>query len=172
MDGQTTSSATRLFLALWPDPGVRHLLLQWRDAWTWPKGASPVHADKLHLTLHFLGATPDERLPELLDGLAVPFEPFRLALHRAALWHNGIAVLEPDATPPALAALHARLSDALVALGLQPEARRYRPHATMARRATGATVPQDGPPVFWDVRGYALVESRNGVYTVLREYPS
>jgi 2'-5' RNA ligase len=31
-------------------------------------------------------------------------------------------------------------------------------------------VPADGPPVPWDVRGYALVESKNGVYTVLREY--
>lgn len=170
MDEQAKPSTTRLFLALWPDPALRHQLLQWRDAWGWPKGAAPVHADKLHLTLHFLGGLPSERLPELLEAVAVPFEPFQLALTHATLWHNGIAVLEPDLTPPALAALHARLSDALVALGLQPEARRYRPHVTMARRAGGATVPQDGAPVLWDVRGYALVESKNGVYTVLRSY--
>jgi len=170
MDGQTKAPTTRLFLALWPEPGTRHLLTAWRDAWTWPKGASPVHADKLHVTLHFLGGVPSERLPALLEGFAVPFEPFRLDLNRAALWHNGIAVLEPDATPPGLALLHARLSDALVALGLQPEARRYRPHVTMARRAGGATVPQEGPPVFWEVRGYALVESKHGAYTVLRHY--
>ena len=168
MDGQ--ASTCRLFLALWPDPSLRHLLKEWRDAWGWTRGAAPVHPDKLHVTLHFLGALPGERLPELLDGFAVPFAPFRLDLTRAALWHNGIAVLEPDVTPPALAALHARLADALPALGLQPEARRYRPHVTMARRATGSTVPQEGPPVLWDVRSYALVESRNGVYTVLREY--
>jgi len=170
MDGQTSGSTTRLFLALWPDPGVRQLLVQWRDAWTWPRGAAPVQTDKLHVTLHFLGGLPSERLSELLDGFDVPFAPFRLDLNQAALWHNGIAVLEPDATPSGLAGLHARLADALVTLGLQPEARRYRPHVTMARRATGATVPQDGPPVAWDVRGYALVESKDGVYTVLREY--
>lgn len=170
MDEQATAPTTRLFLALWPDPALRQLLAGRRDAWTWPKGAAPVHADKLHVTLHFLGGVPSERLPELLDGFSVAFEPFRLELTRAALWHNGIAVLEPERTPPALAALHARLSDALAALGLQPEARRYRPHVTMARRAAGATLPQDGPPVLWDVRGYALVESRNGVYTVLRDY--
>lgn len=168
MDGKPET--TRLFLALWPDPGVRHLLTQWRDAWNWPKGASPVHSDKLHVTLHFLGALPSERLPELLEGFAVPFEPFRLDLTHAALWHNGIAVLEPDLTPPGLAALHARLSDALVALGLQPEARRYRPHVTMARRASGAAPPADGPPVLWKVDAYSLVESRNGAYTVLRDY--
>ena len=170
MDEQARAPTTRLFLALWPDPALRHLLAGRRDAWTWPKGAAPVHADKLHVTLHFLGSLPSERLPELLDGVAVPFEPFRLDLTHAALWHNGIAVLEPSLTPPGLAALHGRLSDALLALGLQPEARRYRPHVTMARRATGATVPADGPPVLWDVRSYALVESKNGVYTVLREY--
>lgn len=170
MDGQAKPPTTRLFLALWPEPDVRHLLTEWRDAWSWRAGAAPVHADKLHVTLHFLGGLPSERLPELLDGFAVPFEPFRLDLTRAALWHNGIAVLEPDPTPPGLAALHARLSEALLALGLQPEARSYRPHVTMARRATGSTVPREGPPVLWDVRGYALVESRNGVYTVLRDY--
>jgi 2'-5' RNA ligase len=168
MDGKP--STTRLFLALWPEPGTRHLLMQWRDAWRWPKGASPVDPDKLHVTLHFLGALPSERLPALLAGFAVPFEPFRLDFGRAALWHNGIAVIEPSAQPPELLALHRRLSDALLALGLQPEARPYRPHVTMARRAGGAAAPADGPPVLWDVRGYALVESKDGVYTVLRNY--
>lgn len=170
MDGPARTPSTRLFLALWPEPAVRHLLSEWRDAWTWPAGAAPVQADKLHLTLHFLGSLPSDRLPQLLDGFAVPFEPFRVDLTRAALWHNGIAVLEPDLTPPALAALHARLSDALAALGLQPETRRYRPHVTMARRAAGASLPADGAPIVWDVRGYALVASENGVYTVLRAY--
>jgi len=168
MDGKVDT--TRLFLALWPEPPVRHLLMQWRDAWAWPKGASPVHPDKLHVTLHFLGAVADERLPELLTGFAVPFEPFQLEFGRAALWHGGIAVLEPMVQPPALLALQRRLSDALVTLGLQPEARGYRPHVTMARRAGGVVLPSDGPAVLWDVRGYALVESKDGVYTVLRTY--
>lgn len=170
MDAAATSPSSRLFLALWPEPGVRRLLAERRDAWLWPKGAAPVHADKLHLTLHFLGDVSSERLPELLDGFQVPFDPFRLELTGAALWHNGIAVLEPGLTPPSLGALHARLSDALSALGLRLEARPYRPHVTMARRAAGAGLPPAHPTIVWDVRGYALVESRNGVYTVLREY--
>lgn len=167
MDRQPTN---RLFLALWPDPAMRHLLKEWRDAWGWPKGATAVAADKLHVTLHFLGSQPSERLPAFLDGFDVPFEPFSLELDTAALWHSGIAVLEPDTTPPQLQALHARLSNALVALGLCPEARPYRPHVTMARRAAGAALPAGLPPVCWDARGYALVESKNGVYTILRHY--
>jgi len=170
MDAQ--GGSTRLFLALWPNDAVRDRLRAWRDAWTWPRGAAPVHTDKLHVTLHFLGSQPTARLPELLDGLAVPFSPFNLQLGRAALWHNGIAVLEPHSEPQGLLDLHARLSDALQALGLTPEARTYRPHVTMARRANGAGVPASGPAIDWAITHYALVESRQGRYTVLREYPT
>ncbi|OIJ42275.1 RNA 2',3'-cyclic phosphodiesterase [Massilia timonae] len=168
--GQQKTS--RLFLALWPSATIRGQLRERRDAWQWPRGATPVHADKLHLTLHFLGDVPSERLPELLDGFSVPFVPFRLDLGKPVLWPHGIAVLEPFAEPPALLALHARLADALVGLGLQPEQRSYRPHVTMARRAGGVAVPQDGPPIAWQADRYALVESQGGVYTVLREYIS
>jgi len=161
---------TRLFLALWPDASVRDALRAWRDAWTWPRGASPVHTDKLHVTLHFLGDLPAARLPELTAGFAVPFSPFSLRFERGALWHKGIAVLEPADEPPGLLALHDALSQALTGLGLQPEGRTYRPHVTMARRANGATVPAGGPAVDWQVDRYVLVESRGGGYTVLHEY--
>ncbi|MGF6273691.1 2'-5' RNA ligase [Massilia sp. UYP11] len=166
--GQQTTS--RLFLALLPPDALRAQLRARRDAWQWPRGATPVPADKLHLTLHFLGGVASERVPELLDGLAVPFDPFRIDLGTPALWPHGIAVLEPLAVPPALPALHARLADALVGLGLQPETRSYRPHVTMARRAGGVAMPGQGPPIAWQADRYALVESQGGVYAVLREY--
>jgi len=164
---------TRLFLALWPDPAVRHLLREWRDAWGWPSSASPVHPDKLHVTLHFLGNLPSERVPELVRGLAVPFTPFHLSLGHAKLWPHGIAVLEPRSEPDELLQLHANLSQALVGLGLEPEARQYRPHVTLARRAFNAVAPADGPPIDWDVQGYALVQSQpgnGGGYTVVQHY--
>ena len=165
--------STRLFLALWPDPAMRHQLRERRDAWDWPRGASPVHAEKLHVTLHFLGEVPSERLPDLRRGFAVPFTPFALSLGVPKLWPHGIAVLEPHEEPPELLELHANLSSALVALGLQPEARKYRPHVTLARRANGAAVPPESAPLIWQVGGYALVESKpgnGGGYTVLEEY--
>jgi 2'-5' RNA ligase len=168
MDAQPDT--TRLFLALWPDNAVRDQLRAWRDAWTWPRGATPVHTDKLHVTLHFLGGLPTARLPELLVGLRVPFEPFNLQFGRPALQHGGIAWLDPLSEPQALLDLHARLSDALLALGLTPEARKYRPHVTMARRANGAVIPSAGPAIDWAITHYALVESHAGTYTVLREY--
>jgi RNA 2',3'-cyclic 3'-phosphodiesterase len=163
---------TRLFLALWPDPAIRAALRAWRELWSWPRGASPVATDKLHLTLHFLGNQPSERVTELAEGLAVPFSPFRLDLGQAKLWPHGIAVLEPHMEPDELLQLHGRLGQALAGLGLVPEARKFRPHVTMARRAGKAVAPVEGPPIAWDVTSYALVESRpgNGGYTVLKQY--
>lgn len=170
-------AASRLFLALWPDPAIRHALRERRDAWDWPRGASPVDTGKLHMTLHFLGAVPTARLPELRSGLGVPFTPFSLSIGIPTLWPHGIAVLEPHtephAGPPGLLALHAQLSAALVALGLQPEARPFRPHVTLARRANHAVVPPEAEKLIWDVSAYALVESSTGDgggYTVLEQY--
>lgn len=169
MDGPST----RLFLALWPDPAIRHALRERRDAWDWPRGAGPVHTDKLHMTLHFLGEQPSARVAELQRGFAVPFTPFTLSIGMPKLWPHGVAVLEPHEEPPELLALHANLSSALVALGLQPEARTYRPHVTLARRANAALVPPEAEPLMWKVDGYALVESKpgnGGGYTVLQQY--
>jgi 2'-5' RNA ligase len=170
----TGSASTRLFLALWPEPVLRDALRAWRDGWSWPKPAAPVPTPKLHLTLHFLGNQPSASVPALADGLAVPFTPFELALGRPVLWPHGIAVLEPHTEPEPLLQLHAALGAALTGLGLVPEARKYRPHVTLARRANNALAPLQGPRIDWDVRSYALVESRpgnGGGYTVLRHYP-
>ncbi|MGZ5200300.1 MAG: RNA 2',3'-cyclic phosphodiesterase [Telluria sp.] len=168
----TPPATTRLFLALWPDAAVRDALRSWRDLWSWPRGASPVATSKLHLTLHFLGNQPSERVPEFTEGLAVPFSPFRVELGEPAVWSGGIAVLEPQQQPPELLQLHADLSQALLALGLTPEARKYRPHVTMSRRANSAVLTSSGPAIGWDISSYALVESRPGSagYTVLAHY--
>jgi 2'-5' RNA ligase len=169
----TTAETTRLFLALWPDQAVRAGLARWRDGWAWPRLAVPVRDDKLHLTLHFLGALPRARVPELVLGLAVPFAPFQLTFGRAQCWPHGLAVLEPHSEPDALLELHARLALALPGLGLQPEARKFRPHVTMARRAANAVALAEGPFIAWNIERYALVESRpgdGGGYTVLKYY--
>lgn len=167
---QARPASSRLFLALWPEPALREQLTAWRDQWEWPLGAAPVMDDKLHLTLHFLGDQPSARLPEMLDGFAVPFSRFRLRLGTAAVWPGGIAVLEPAHQPPELLLLHRHLGQALLDLELTPEARAYKPHVTMARRANHANMPAAPAHLDWDVCGYCLVESRGGSYTVLRQY--
>ena len=166
-------SDARLFLALWPDEELRATLARCRDAWIWPRGAGPVADGKLHLTLHFLGAVPAARIPDLVEAFHVPFRPFELALGHPCLWHQAIAVLEPLAIPSELLELHATLAERVVALGLPLEERSYKPHVTLARRAHGAIIPPPGPAVPWRVGGYTLVESKlntDGSYHVLHAY--
>ena len=167
------TDTARLFIALWPGDGVRTALAAWRDGSNWPASASPVRTGQLHVTLHFLGNVPRARIPELVQGLAVPFTPFELGFGHAELWHGGIAVLAPDAVPAPLLALHDALGVAVGRLGLAPEARSYRPHVSLARRAGATLAPITGPPIRWQVDGYALMESTlnaGAQYTVVHAY--
>jgi 2'-5' RNA ligase len=159
----TPEPTLRLFLALWPDDDTRAKLLVWQQAQTWPAGARLTPASNLHLTLHFLGQVPEARLPALQQALPAPGGPVTLTLDRVDVWPNGVAVLRPETTPPALLALHARLGDTLTQMGLPLESRPYQPHVTLARRAKGL-IPQAAPPLHWSARRYALVHSDHGYH--------
>jgi 2'-5' RNA ligase len=175
IDAMTNGSTARLFIALLPNDGVRDELATWRDAWKWPRSASPVRSEKLHVTLHFIGDVGVERLPELGEALRVPFAPFLLTLSHTTLWTHGIAVLEPERIPDSLAALHQDTREVLQRIGLPVDARTFRPHVTLARRAKGAVVERQADPVHWLVQQYALMSSAlatDGTYTALRRYQS
>jgi RNA 2',3'-cyclic 3'-phosphodiesterase len=163
------AATARLFVALWPDAGVRSALVAAAAQWDWNAGAAQVNPAQLHLTLHFLGEVVRERLPELRRALVVSFAPFPLRLSRPTLWPAGIAVLEPERVPAALADLHAALGNSLRRLALPTEGRAFRPHVTLARRAAASGPPSRCPPVDWPVQAFALVESRPGTgYSVVQ----
>jgi len=165
------AATLRLFIGLWPDAAARDAMAQWQREWRWPPGARPTPAERLHLTLHFLGQVEAARLPALAAGLQLPpFEPFEIALGRAECWPGGLEVLCPHALPEELAQLHRELGEALLRLGMAPEARPFRPHVTLARRAGAALAPMEAIDLRWRVEGYALVLSERG-YRTLASYP-
>jgi 2'-5' RNA ligase len=153
------SDTARLFVGVWPPDEVRDAVLRHAERWSWPRGARRVRGDKVHMTLHFLGAVPRERVDGLTHALAVPFEPFSMRLERGAVWPGGIAVLEPEVVPPQLQRLHARLGDALQAVGMATERRAFRAHLTLARQAQGAAPPAESAGIEWPVDEYVLIES-------------
>lgn len=152
----------RLFLALCPGAAARKHLVDWRDAWRWPASAVPVPLQRLHLTLHFIGNVPGQRLPGLAPQLDVAMKPFDLNFGHGELWAGGIAVLHPQTVPAPLIDLHQALSEKLTACGLQTEESPLRPHITLARHAQGAEPPSRGPSFRWRVRSYVLVQSVPG----------
>lgn len=162
----------RLFIGLLPDEPVRDALQRHVATWHWPPGAVPTRRGRLHLTLHFLGALPREAIAGLVQRLDLPFEPCELRLERAEVWRGEHAVICPQAVPPALATLHARLLRALAGPEASPS--RWHPHVTLARHAKEAVPPAAPACIRWPVTGYALVESDlrpPASYRVVAAYP-
>jgi 2'-5' RNA ligase len=147
---------------MWPPADVREQILQCADAWQWPAFARRTAPERMHITLHFLGNLPAERVPELKAGLSCEWAGCTLELDRAEVWPGGIAVLEASRVPAALADLHARLAEALRRLEVTVETRPYRPHVTLARKGRGAR-PQEFATIRWDAPPqYALMRSLPG----------
>jgi 2'-5' RNA ligase len=162
----------RLFLAIWPAADVLAALAALQSAWRWPPGVALVPTERLHLTLHFLGAVPARAAGRLRCALSVPFEPFALGPGQCRMWPGGIAVLEFAQLPAAAHALHAALGRALRAEGLRVEDRAWRPHVTFARKAASARPPAAAVRLDWLAdAGYALVRSAPGSgYETLRAF--
>jgi 2'-5' RNA ligase len=156
-------SSVRLFLALWPTDAVRDALEAHAAGWSWSETARRTRTDRLHITLHFLGDVPTPRVPDLETGLSVPWAGCEIRLDRPTVWPGGIAVLESRLVPPELARLHGALAEKLVELEVPLEARRYRPHVTLARKAFGSRPPPDLSPLGWQAGpSYELVRSLPG----------
>lgn len=174
---QTRRAATRdparLFLALCPGEEVKAALAAHADAWQWNAGATRYAPADWHITLHFMGPVPRQRLDQLRVALAVALTPFELRLGLPELWPHGLAVLCPEAVPAGLQQLHTRLGQALQHLSLKTDTRPYRPHFTLARHAAQAQLPIQRPVFDWPVDGYALMESTGEAgqrYRVLQRY--
>ncbi|MFC5469798.1 RNA 2',3'-cyclic phosphodiesterase [Cohnella suwonensis] len=115
-----------------------------------------MHPQDLHVTLHFLGDTPESRVPELAAltaAAAAAAAPFTLALAGPGTFGPSAAprvlwcgLSEPSGAPAgdapmALAALYAALGSRLKASGFATEARPYRAHVTLARDAAAGFDP-------------------------------
>jgi 2'-5' RNA ligase len=170
----SAGSALRLFIALWPPTVVRRALQAWQAQWAWPSGATVVAPESMHVTLHFLGSVPVARVDALRVALLAPvewLEPFDLSLDRVERWPHGLVVLSPRSPPEPMRQLQGRLAVALSGIGVPVEARAFRPHVTLARRAAGAEGPPPPVGLCWRVRGYALVQSADGYHTLQRYGP-
>lgn len=98
--------------------------------WTRPEG--------VHLTLKFLGAVDEPRLPEVIGALRTiaPFDPFEVDVGGFGFFPNArrprVFWVGLEA-PPALGELARRVEAAMVPLGFARENRPFQPHLTLAR---------------------------------------
>jgi 2'-5' RNA ligase len=151
----------RLFFALVPGAGVRASLAALGESMRACIGGRVTAAENLHLTLAFLGAIPAEALPALVAiGRSLPQDGFALSLDRVGVFKApGIAWVAPRIAPAPLLALANGLTGALQDAGFALDARPFRPHVTLARRARGSLARFAFEPIVWPVETVALVES-------------
>lgn len=133
-----------------------------------------MRADTLHLTLAFLGDTPEPMRARLLEAITtIPIGPLALRFEGAGYWaHNRIGWLRPQ--PDArLNALAVALREQLRVLAVPFDARAFVPHVTLLRHTAGGAPPVCAP-VRWRADDFVLVESRpddgGAHYTVLKRW--
>jgi 2'-5' RNA ligase len=109
-----------------------------------------VRMDGLHVTLRFLGPTPEDRIAELgaiVDGAAATVAPFRVSIRGSGAFPSArrprTLWLGIDDGHDDLAALAGRLSDGLAEAGWPTDDRPFRAHLTLAR----ADGRREGPAV-------------------------
>jgi len=164
----------RLFVALVPPADVRAALLGVMGG---VPDARWQTDNQLHLTLAFLGDVDRHQANDLAAALGEFHpEPFPLALSGygsfdaarpgrvGALW-IGVQPSEP------LAALAAKVRRAAVGEGITPDARKFRPHITLARFPAKGVMPESlarfleagpAPSGAWTADTMTLFESRLG----------
>lgn len=97
-------------------------------------GMRLVERCQMHLTLHFLGEADAERIAVALGAVTAP--AFPLVLEGGGQFHSAdgaVTLWAGVRETPELLGLHADDAAALTAEGFRPEARRWKPHVTLAR---------------------------------------
>ncbi|MCX5730075.1 MAG: RNA 2',3'-cyclic phosphodiesterase [Deltaproteobacteria bacterium] len=149
----------RLFAALDPPGPVRRRLAGLQDELRRSAGHRAdllrwIPADRLHVTLQFLGAVPEERagaVREAMEGAAAGSRPLALEVRGAGGFPSSrrsrVVWLGLEGDRDGLAALAADLGRRLAPLGFPPEERPLAPHFTIGRSRDGRGAPGLGGAV-------------------------
>ncbi len=159
----------RLFVAVRPPREIRDRLLAMMGG---VENARWQSDEQLHLTVRFIGEVDRHQAQDIAAALgSLRHPPFEIALAGAGSFgRNGKGALWAGVAPQEeLKALHKKLDQALLRVGIAPETRAYHPHVTLARlgRNSGPVEAFVGrwrgltsPP--FAVDGICLYESRLG----------
>jgi 2'-5' RNA ligase len=171
------SGSARVFFALWPDASVRAALSGAAVEAQVECDGRATAAEKIHLTLFFVGTVECARLPRIEQCAAsLTGRPFTLDMRVLGYWrHNRIVWAGADACSPELSRLVAALTKNLAEEGIEAEDRPYVPHVTLLRNARRAPSRKAIEVPGWDASELVLVESvpaQRGVrYDIMARYP-
>ncbi|MGL6160252.1 RNA 2',3'-cyclic phosphodiesterase [Microbulbifer sp.] len=146
--GQETeeTATSRLFIGISPDTATQRFLDSLVDRCRRQLGRSDRvrwtgHANR-HLTLAFLGETPDELIPRIEVELAAIADRLPACRARIVSLHpfpkgRSPLLAAELLTNPELDRMHEECRQLMIRLGMAPEGAVYRPHFTLARSRRG-----------------------------------
>jgi 2'-5' RNA ligase len=177
---RTPARNHRLFVALDPPDSVRRRIAAMGVELRRAAGRAAdeirwVPPENVHLTLQFLGAVPEERVPDVeaaIVAAAATARPLSLEVKGAGGFPNArrprVVWIGLGGDDAALAALVADLGARLAPLGFPPEERAFRAHLTIGRARDGRGGPglagalasaAEAPGAPWRVAELVLFES-------------
>ncbi len=164
----------RLFFALWPDDQIRSQLIDISQQLIAPT-VKIVKPYNLHCTLSFLGnvdAETEKRLRTYCDDIVS--EPFSLTFERLTFWKKPRILCLLAEPVSGIMNLVSQINDRAQMAGIRTESRPYRPHVTLARKASD-NIKLSFEPIDWPAQDYCLaasISTETGVqYQVLQRWP-
>lgn len=155
----------RLFFALWPSGSEAAQTATAADTLLAETGGRRIAAERLHLTLLFLGSVPAGQLEKARDaGKQVQDtlvgQAFELQLDTAGWWRRPqVTWLAPSSPPSALLMLASSLRTAVLGAGITLESRAFKPHVTLVRKAQAAPDKELAVTLRWQIKGFGLYQS-------------
>ncbi len=163
----------RLFFAIWPGAAAAKELARVGESLAQLAGGKPVPADRIHMTLAFLGSLDDGKAGGALDSAStVEAAGIHMAIDAVGSFRRArVAWAGPSRPDAELAKLQARLAESLRLHGFVLEDRAFTPHATLVRKIAKPIPPTPMAPIEWQSRALTLVESTGaGRYEVLESW--
>jgi RNA 2',3'-cyclic 3'-phosphodiesterase len=149
----------RIFFALWPPAETAAALAKWAEEVQRQAGGRCTPAERIHLTLAFLGDADEAKA--MTAGRAAAGTAHELPMEQPGYWkRNQVVWAGPRETPPPLKALVERLQLELFRREFIMERRPFAAHVTLIRKAGPVPALPPLPAVKWPVREFLLVQSR------------
>ena len=165
----------RLFFALLPDAAAKSEISSLQQQL--PKDALRIYqAENLHQTLVYLGEFAEADLMSLLTACqSIHLPPVEMQFEQLIFWPQPkVLCLLSQAVPNELLALVQALNEIAGSFDVKLDQRPYRPHITLARKASEA-IAIDFAPVRFTADEFVLMQSKstdNGpVYNPLYSWP-
>lgn len=156
------TNAIRVFFAIFPNKFVRQQLALQAEKLEPFCGGRKIRIPHFHLTLVFLGDLSICRIETLRQIMKnISAKKFELNLDKVGYWkHNQIIYLQAKQFPTELFALVEALKTALYETGFSFDARVYKPHITLIRKAKHPINTDLIKPILWHVNQWSLIQSK------------